>query len=49
LSAAAAYPACLVAAVAALTVRSAKRLRPIGWTLIATTLMAAALLIVAFG
>ena len=49
LSAAAAFPACLVAGVAALTVRSAKRLRPIGWTLIVTTLMAAALLIVAFG
>jgi hypothetical protein len=33
----------------ALAVRSAKRLRVIGWSLIVTTLMAAALLIVAFG
>ena len=49
LSAAAAFPACLVAGIAAIAVRSAKRLRPIGWTLIVTTLMAAALLIVAFG
>jgi YwiC-like protein len=49
LSFAAALPACAVAMVAALGVRSAKRLRPIGWSLIVTTLMAAALLIVAFG
>jgi len=49
LSAAAAFPACLVAGIAATAVRSAKRLRPIGWSLIVTTLMAAALLIVAFG
>jgi hypothetical protein len=49
LSAAAAFPACVVGCVAALAVRSAKRLRPIGWTLIVTTLLAAALLIVAFG
>jgi hypothetical protein len=49
LSFAAAVPACLVAAVAALAVRSAKRLRAIGWSLVVTTLMAAALLILAFG
>jgi hypothetical protein len=49
LSFAAAAPACLVSLLAALAVRSAKRLRVIGWSLIVTTLMAAALLIVAFG
>ena len=49
LSAAAAFPACLVAGIAAIAIRSAKRLRPIGWALIVTTLMAAALLIVALG
>jgi len=49
LSFAAAVPACAVSLVAALAVRSAKRLRVIGWSLIVTTLMAAALLIVAFG
>jgi hypothetical protein len=49
LSAAAAFPACVVACIAAIAVRSAKRLRPIGWSLIITTCMAAALLIVAFG
>jgi hypothetical protein len=46
---AAAVPAGTVACVAAIGVRSAKRLRAIGWSLIVTTLMAAALLIVAFG
>src|SRR5262249_35965949 len=45
----AAVPACGVAAAAALAVRSARRLRVIGWTLIVTTLMASALLILAFG
>jgi YwiC-like protein len=49
LSFAAAVPACLVAGVAALAARSAKRLRVIGWSLIVTTLMAAALLVLAFG
>jgi len=49
LSFAAAVPACGVACVAAVAVRSARRLRAIGWSLIVTTLMASALLIVAFG
>jgi hypothetical protein len=49
LSFAAAVPACLVSLLAALAVRSAKRLRAIGWSLIVTTLMASALLVVAFG
>jgi YwiC-like protein len=45
----AALPICLVALIVALAAPSARRLRAIGWTLIATTLLAAALLIVAFG
>jgi len=49
LSFAAVVPACLVSCVAALAVRSAKRLRTIGWSLIVTTLLAAALLMLAFG
>src|SRR5262249_52243282 len=46
---AAALPACVVSLAAALAVRSAKRLRVVGWSLIVTTLMAAALLVAAFG
>lgn len=42
-------PICLVSLIVALAAPSARRLRAIGWTLIATTLLAAALLIVAFG
>jgi YwiC-like protein len=49
LSFAAVVPTALVALVASLAVRSAKRLRAIGWSLIVTTLMASALLILAFG
>ena len=45
----AALPACLVAFVAALAAPSARRLRTIGWTLVATTMLAAALMIAAFG
>ena len=45
----AALPACLVAFAAALAAPSARHLRAIGWTLIATTLAAAALLVAAFG
>jgi len=49
IAAIAALPACLAAFVAALVAPSARRLRAIGWTLVATTLLAAALLVVAFG
>jgi len=49
LSFAAAVPTCLAATVVALAVRSAVRLRAVGWTFIATTVLASALLFVAFG
>jgi len=49
LSFAAAVPACVVSLVAGLGMRSAKRLRVVGWSLMVTTLMAAALLVAAFG
>src|SRR5207302_1656621 len=45
----AALPTCLVALIAALVAPSARRLRAIGWTLLATTLLGAALLVAAFG
>ena len=45
----AALPMCLVALVAALAAPSARRLRAIGWTLFAAALLAAALLVAAFG
>jgi YwiC-like protein len=49
ISAVAAFPACAVACVAALAVGSARRLRAIGWSLIVSTFLGAALLILAFG
>ncbi|PYR42285.1 MAG: hypothetical protein DMF93_06245 [Acidobacteria bacterium] len=45
----AALPTCLAALIAALVAPSARRLRAIGWTLVATTLLGAALLVAAFG
>jgi len=45
----AALPTCLAALGAALVAPSARRLRAIGWTLLATTLLGAALLVFAFG
>ena len=44
-----ALPTCLAALIAALVAPSARRLRAIGWTLLATTLLGAALLVAAFG
>jgi len=49
LSFAAAVPSCTAATISALFVRSAVRLRAVGWTFIVTTLLASALLFVAFG